>query len=46
MKDQKNQKKLFVELTTEQAAVINGGRQGADDVPGHVRGGGEPFPHP
>jgi hypothetical protein len=35
----KDQKKLFVELTTEQAAVINGGRQGADDAPGHVRQG-------
>jgi hypothetical protein len=35
----KDQKKLFVKMTTEQAAVINGGRRGADDPIGHVRGG-------
>jgi hypothetical protein len=35
----KDQKKLFVAMTTEQAAAINGGRRGADDAPGHVRQG-------
>jgi hypothetical protein len=35
----KDQKKLFVEMTAEQAAVVNGGRRGADDAPGHVRQG-------
>lgn len=40
MKDQ-SKKQLFVEMTPQQAATINGGRRGrgADDAPGHVRGG-------
>ncbi len=34
MKDQ-SKKELFVEMTPEQAAAINGGRHGADDPAGH-----------
>jgi hypothetical protein len=31
--------KLLVELTTQEAAAINGGKHGADDPVGHVRHG-------
>jgi hypothetical protein len=46
MKDQ-SKKELFVEMTPEQAAAINGGRRGrgADDGPGHVRHGGDDGPN-
>jgi hypothetical protein len=43
MKDQ-SKKELFVEMTPEQAAAINGGRHGADDGPGHVRHGSDDGP--
>jgi hypothetical protein len=39
MKDQ-SKKELFVEMTPEQAAAINGGKHGADDAPGDVKGEG------
>jgi hypothetical protein len=35
---------LLVELTTQEAASINGGKHGADDAPGDVRGGGNDDP--
>lgn len=40
MKNESNQK-LFIEMTPEQAAAINGGRRGRgkDDGPGHLRHG-------
>jgi hypothetical protein len=40
-----NKKDLFRAMTPEQAATVNGGRQGVDDPAGHVRRAGEPTPH-
>jgi hypothetical protein len=44
MKTQKSDKKQFVEMTPAQAAAINGGRKGADDPAGDVKGEGVGHP--
>ncbi len=40
----KDKKELFKALTPEQAATINGGKNGADDPAGHVKGEGVGHP--
>jgi hypothetical protein len=36
-----SKKELFIEMTPEQAAAINGGKHGADDPAGDDRGRGQ-----